>query len=106
MIAAQRWIVRQTWSRLGAGLAVVAALTGLLATPAATAAPPPAGATITEFPVPTGGALAAVDVIVAGPDGALWFTGGPIDQIGRITTSGAVTEFPLPTAGANAIGIT
>jgi virginiamycin B lyase len=41
--------------------------------------------------------------IVAGPDGALWFTeNGPDDvsepEIGRITTSGHVTTFPLPVA--------
>ena len=35
--------------------------------------------------------------IVAGPEGALWFTAGPPDQVGRITTAGLITEFPLPT---------
>jgi virginiamycin B lyase len=38
--------------------------------------------------------------IVAGPDGALWFTEYGTDKIGRITTAGAFTEFPLPTAKA------
>jgi virginiamycin B lyase len=40
--------------------------------------------------------------IVAGPDGALWFTDSNLgvqsnghDAIGRITTSGVVTEYPL-----------
>lgn len=34
--------------------------------------------------------------IVAGPDGALWFTEGAADSIGRITTAGTITEVPLP----------
>jgi len=38
-------------------------------------------------------------VIVAGPDGALWFTEQRGDKVGRITTAGEVTEFPLA-AGA------
>jgi streptogramin lyase len=33
--------------------------------------------------------------IVAGPDGALWFTGIP-GEVGRITTSGDVSEFAVP----------
>jgi streptogramin lyase len=51
-----------------------------------------------EFDVPGG----APSMIVAGPDGNLWFTetGG----IGRITTSGSVTEFPL--ASGTPAGIT
>jgi virginiamycin B lyase len=39
------------------------------------------------------------ETIVAGPDGALWFTdhqyAGP-NKIGRITTAGVVTEYPIP----------
>jgi virginiamycin B lyase len=38
--------------------------------------------------------------ITTGPDGALWFTEGPFDNIGRITTSGVITLFPLPTTGS------
>lgn len=34
--------------------------------------------------------------IVAGPDGALWFTEASGNRIGRITTGGAITEYPLP----------
>ncbi len=30
-----------------------------------------------------------------GPDGALWFTDGGANAIGRITTAGAITEFPI-----------
>jgi streptogramin lyase len=58
----------------------------------------PAGV-VTEFPLPgrSGG-------IAAGPDGAIWFTEGELDRIGRITTTGAVSEFALP-AGSAPIGI-
>ncbi len=36
--------------------------------------------------------------IVAGPDGALWFTDGGDESIGRITTAGQVSEYPIATA--------
>jgi virginiamycin B lyase len=53
---------------------------------------------VTEYDLPAG--EAAPDRIVAGPDGALWFTcaGLPANQpaIGRITTAGRMTFFPLP----------
>jgi len=47
--------------------------------------------------------------LTVGPDGALWFTSGPIvhlrhPEIGRITTSGTVTMFPLPPP-ANPAGV-
>jgi streptogramin lyase len=45
----------------------------------------------TEFPVPADGS--APIAITDGPDGALWFTEGDANKIGRITTSGAITEF-------------
>ena len=35
--------------------------------------------------------------IVAGPDGALWFTESFNNRIGRITTSGSISEYDLPT---------
>lgn len=35
--------------------------------------------------------------IVVGPDGALWFTEGFGDRIGRVTTSGEISEYPIPT---------
>jgi len=44
--------------------------------------------------------------IVAGPDGALWFTECTPNKIGRITTSGEFTEFPVPTADSCPWGIT
>jgi len=34
--------------------------------------------------------------IVAGADGALWFSDAATDRVGRITTAGAVTLYPLP----------
>jgi virginiamycin B lyase len=51
--------------------------------------------------------------ITAGPDGAMWFTGGCTgflivscnDTIGRITTSGTVTSFPVLSADANSTSI-
>jgi|SRR6516165_1958806 len=46
---------------------------------------------ITEFPTSI-----RADSIVAGPDGALWFTGDGPNDIGRITTTGVITEFSIP----------
>jgi virginiamycin B lyase len=37
-----------------------------------------------------------VGSITSGPDGAMWFTLGAGDAIGRITTDGTITRFPLP----------
>ena len=37
---------------------------------------------------------------MAGPDGALWFTEGSSNKIGRITTAGQLREFPLPHDGS------
>jgi streptogramin lyase len=59
-------------------------------------------ATTAAAPAPTG--------IVAGADGALWFTdrGRNINGqnlIGRITTGGSVTEFPVPTPSAEPTAI-
>jgi virginiamycin B lyase len=44
--------------------------------------------------------------ITPGPDGALGFTEGLGNKIGRITTDGGITEFPIPTAGGGTYGIT
>ena len=53
--------------------------------------------TITEYAVPT--ANSGLSGITVGPDGALWFTEGTGNKIGRITTAGVVTnEFSVPTA--------
>ena len=60
--------------------------------------PGPPQLAVTEYPVPfsPGG-------IVAGPDGALWFTSSLLASasIGRITTSGTVTQFMLPALPPN-----
>lgn len=50
--------------------------------------------TVTEFPLPKGGA--SPRGITAGPDGHLWFTitGYGTTAIGRITTDGEITQFP------------
>lgn len=61
---------------------------------------------VTEFDLPavppppgsspgTASTLAKATAIVAGPDGALWFTGVP-GEIGRISASGVVTEYAAP----------
>jgi hypothetical protein len=44
-------------------------------------------------------------VITTGPDGALWFTEGIGNKIGRITTAGSFTEYPVPTASSGPWGI-
>jgi streptogramin lyase len=63
-----------------------------------------AAATITEFRTPT--PASAPLGITSGPDGALWFTEGLGNKIGRITIAGSVTEFPVPTASSQPQGIT
>src|SRR5450755_159613 len=56
---------------------------------------------VTEFPGPGDAASVAEPFdIVAGPDGALWFSQPDFDMIGRCTTDGEITEFTLPTAFA------
>lgn len=47
---------------------------------------------LTEYPLPDN--VAPYD-IVAGPDGALWFTEWEAGTIGRITTAGAYQAFPI-----------
>jgi streptogramin lyase len=58
---------------------------------------------ITSYPLPNPNS--APERIVAGPDGALWFTESASNRIGRITTSGAITEYPLPTPASAPTGI-
>ncbi len=58
------------------------------------------GQVITAFSVPGG-----AEAITAGPDGNLWFT-QRLNQIGRMTTSGAVAIASVPTANSSLIGIT
>ena len=59
---------------------------------------------ITTYPLPTPDSFPTS--IVAGPDGALWFTESHGDRIGRITTSGQITEYAIPTPDAWAADIT
>ncbi len=61
------------------------------------------GSTVTEFAIPS--ASSNPFGIVAGPDGALWFTEFGGNKIGRITTAGAVTESTIPTANSAPRGI-
>jgi virginiamycin B lyase len=58
-----------------------------------------------EFPIPNTSAVAqgeygspAPRYIADGPEGALWFTDGGDESIGRITTSGQVSEYPIGTS--------
>ncbi len=44
--------------------------------------------------------------LVAGPDGAVWFTEGNANQIGRITPDGIITEYTVPTPNSGVGGIT
>lgn len=44
--------------------------------------------------------------IIAGPDGALWFTEQQANKIGRITTSGEVVEYVLPPEHTGALVMT
>jgi virginiamycin B lyase len=50
--------------------------------------------TVQAFPVPS--PAADLQHIVAGPDGALWFTEQGAGKVGRITTAGQITEYPIP----------
>ncbi len=66
---------------------------------------PIAGAqNITKFPIPT--SATEPNEIVAGPDGALWFTETNANKIGRITTAGTITEFGIPTSASHSVYIT
>lgn len=44
--------------------------------------------------------------ITAGPDGNIWFTEDPTNQIGRLTPSGVLTQFTIPTPNSNPNAIT
>lgn len=43
--------------------------------------------------------------VVTGPDGAVWFTEGNANKIGRITVDGRITECDEPTPAATPHGI-
>jgi virginiamycin B lyase len=51
-------------------------------------------ATVQLFNVPS--ADSGLHHIVAGPDGALWFTERKAGNVGRITTAGQISEYPIP----------
>jgi streptogramin lyase len=48
---------------------------------------------ITEIELPP--ATSSPNAIVAGPDGALWFTEGSENAIGHVTTAGVISHYPL-----------
>jgi virginiamycin B lyase len=52
---------------------------------------------MTLNPTPSAGSYPGA--IVAGPDGAMWFTGGG-NNIGSSTIQGTITEYPIPTRGS------
>ena len=89
----RRWLNR--------GLLTVA-IAGGLGVAEAPAQAAPLG-TITEFPTAPGSRPLA---IVAGPDGALWFTQTGANKIGRMTTDGVLTdEWTIPTPNSTVDGI-
>jgi streptogramin lyase len=75
--------------RRSAAIVVVAVLAVLLAWSASASA-----ATVQLFNVPS--ADSGLHHIVAGPDGALWFTERTAGNVGRITTAGQISEYPIP----------
>ena len=58
----------------------------------------PSGEVLAEYDLPNPGSRPWD--IVAGPDGALWFTEIAGNRIGRITVDGEITEYDLPTPNA------
>ena len=93
------------WRRLRAMPALVlAAITAFaaLASGTATAATPAAAGHITSF---SAGIFSKPDGIVAGPDGALWFTNFGGNSIGRITTTGNVMSTRLDASISHPTGI-
>jgi virginiamycin B lyase len=58
---------------------------------------------ITEYSIPSASNSFG---IVAGPDGAIWFTEPIGNSIGRIETSGSVTETAIPTPASDPLWIT
>ena len=85
------WYVGSAYSSGGAETPIVARMT--------------TGGTVTDYSTAaTSAGVQNPNSIVAGPDGALWFTDSNLgvpsnghDAIGRITTTGSVEECPTPT---------
>ncbi len=61
------------------------------------------GVEITEYPIPTPNGHP--EMIVRGPDGALWFTEYDGNKIGRISSGGTFTEYPVPTPASGPFGL-
>jgi virginiamycin B lyase len=59
---------------------------------------------VCEYTPPT--ANAAPGTILAGPDGAMWFTENEANKIGRITLAGEITEFAVPIPNGNPVSLT
>jgi len=59
---------------------------------------------ITEYAIPT--AQSSPEGITIGPDGAIWFTEGHVNKIGRISPTGRITEYVIPMAASSPAGIT
>ena len=89
---------RCTWPRRVALAAVVALAIAALAWPGHVPAQ------ITQFSIPTPSARAGG--ITLGPDGALWFTEGGANKIGRITTDGMINYYSSNTLPAGPTYIT
>lgn len=91
---------QQGWSRRGAAALVLATAlaAGAVLSVARTALADP---TLSEF-----SAGGQPQQIVAGSDGALWFTSAsPANDIGRITTDGTIVNYGIPTANSFPQGI-
>src|ERR1700754_4948528 len=92
------------WLDRGLSAVVIAGVLGVAGAPSQAAAQG-AGVygAITEFPTAPGARPLA---IVAGPDGALWFTQAVGNSIGRMTTDGVLTnEWAIPTPNSTPDGI-
>ena len=87
--------------RVGLALLLVASI--LAGTPAPGTLPSPRRAHAAGSGLPPVADLPTA--IVAGRDGALWFTEAGAGRIGRITVAGAVREFAIPTPRSGPAGI-
>ncbi len=87
LVAALVLALALTVTACGSGTPQATATRHATPPPASTATPSPVPAgQVREFPLPT--ANSAPGAITAGPDGALWFTEGAGNRIGRITPGG------------------
>ncbi len=75
-----------------AGCIVTGLLTALVAASPAVGS----GVGFAEFDVPTAQSTNGGNALVAGPDGAMWFSeGATAGEVGRITTDGVISQFPV-----------